>query len=806
MLNLLEFLSWVLLIGGLFYFRINLLLSLLTLYAYILLSWSIATISITTTIILTAVLSCITVPLLISPLRRKCFTKHILQNLAPKMPKISATEQEALNAGTVWFEAELFSGQPNWKNFFNTPAARLSKKEQDFLDTKVTMLCSMINDWEIQEQDNIPANIWSYLKQHKFFAIVIHPEYGGLHFSAYAHSEILSKIASCSITVAITVAVPNSLGPAELLQSYGTKEQKDYYLPKLAIGEEIPCFALTEPEAGSDATSITSQGIICSRNINNQATLGVLLNWNKRYITLAPIATVLGLAFKLYDPDNILGRGNELGITCALIPTNTAGITIGARHKPLTAAFLNGPTIGQDVFIPLDYIIGGESMIGQGWKMLVECLSTGRAISLPSSAVGCAKMAAATSGAYAKIRKQFKQAIGKFEGIQEPLARIASNLYIADAARQITVACIDAGQRPAILGAILKYHLTELSRKISLDAMDLHGGKGIMRGASNYLAQGFINSPIGVTVEGANILTRCLIIFGQGAIRCHPYLKQELDAILDTNKQRGLINFDRALLKHLGHILSNLVRCTFLSLTAAKLAPKVLNNTSPHIKSYIQNLSLATSCFALVSDIALIILGGKLKTKEFLSGRFADMLSMLYLSATAIKHFNDQNNPAELEPVVTYAVQNNLYLFWQAFQDILDNFPHPLLAKFLAIILMPYGRPIKKPNDKLTTKVAILLQSQGIARDLLLNNTYLSGNINNPVVKLEHAFKLVTRAEPIEAKMQQAIKEKVFASNDFTKILAESVQTSLINHEEAELLQEARAAVEQAITVDSFIT
>jgi acyl-CoA dehydrogenase len=804
MLNLLEFLSWFLIIGGLFYFRINAFLSLLTLYAYILISWDIAAISITTTVILTLVISCITAFLLLSQLRRKLFTSKILKLIAPTMPKISATEQEALAAGTVWFEGELFSGRPNWHNFFNTKAPTLSKEEQEFLDTKVEILCSMINDWQIQEQDNIPSNIWDYLKQNKFFALVIHTEYGGLNFSALAHSEILSKIASCSITVATTVAVPNSLGPAELLQNYGTEEQKNYYLPRLANGQEMPCFALTEPEAGSDATSIVSSGVIYKKNINNQETLGILLNWNKRYITLAPIATLLGLAFKLYDPDNILGRGKTLGITCALIPTNTPGITIGARHKPLTAAFLNGPTSGKDVFIPMDWIIGGEGMIGQGWRMLVECLSTGRAISLPSSAVGCVKVAAATSGAYAKIRKQFNQSIGKFEGIQEPLARIASNLYVCDAARQTTAACIDSGQKPSILGAILKYHLTELSRRSSIDAMDIHGGRGIMLGANNYLAQGFINSPIGVTVEGANILTRCLIIFGQGAIRCHPYLKQELDAILDPDKNRGLINFDRVFIKHIGHTISNLVRCKFLSFTSAKFIPTVLKSTSPQIKRYIQQLSRASSCFALLSDLSLIILGGKLKYKEFLSARFADMLSMLYLSATTIKRFNDQNNQMDMEPIVVYALQNNLHNFWQSCRDILDNFPNVIMAKALSAVLMPFGKPIKKPNDKLTKKVAMLLQTPGIARDLLLKNTYLSGNQDNPVVKLEQAFQQVIAAEAVEHKIQQAIKDGVFASNNFSSILEEAVQTTLISYAEADLVKATRAAAQQIIDVDSF--
>lgn len=518
-----------------------------------------------------ALFAVIALPLNLVEFRRNQLTKPLFKIYKSIMPEMSRTEKEAIEAGTTWWEADLFAGNPDWKKLHAIPVSTLSAEEQAFMDGPVEEVCRMVNDWEVtHERADLSPEVWQYLKDNKFFAMIIKKKYGGLEFSAYAQSCVLQKLCGASAVLASTVGVPNSLGPGELLQHYGTDEQKDYYLPRLAVGKEIPCFALTSPEAGSDAGSIPDFGIVCKGEWEGEEVLGMRLTWNKRYITLAPIATVLGLAFKLRDPDHLLGEEEELGITCALIPTHIKGVDIGRRHFPLNVPFQNGPTRGKDVFVPLDFIIGGPAMAGQGWRMLVECLSVGRGITLPSNSTGGVKMLALATGAYSRIRRQFKLPIGKMEGIEEPLARLGGNAYIMGAAAKLTVTGIDLGEKPSVISAIVKYHLTDRAQKCIIDAMDIHGGKAICMGPNNYLARGYQGAPIAVTVEGANILTRSMIIYGQGAIRCHPYVLPEMLAASHPDKEQALKDFDKAMFSHVGFAISNLVRSFWLGLTGAR--------------------------------------------------------------------------------------------------------------------------------------------------------------------------------------------------------------------------------------------
>ncbi|KZC66798.1 acyl-CoA dehydrogenase, partial [Yersinia pestis] len=549
----LSIIALLVLISVLFYHRVNLYLSSLILLVYTAaLSasqlWSFW-------VLLPLVIMLL--PLILTPLRKSLFSAPALRIFRSVMPAMSRTEKEAIDAGTTWWEGDLFRGAPDWKKLHNYPKPQLTAEEQAFIDGPVEEACRMANDFQItHELADLPPELWDYLKEKRFFAMIIKKEYGGLEFSAYAQARVLQKLAGVSGILAITVGVPNSLGPGELLQHYGTEEQKNHYLPRLARGDEIPCFALTSPEAGSDAGAIPDVGIVCMGEWQGKQVLGMRLTWNKRYITLAPIATVLGLAFKLSDPEHLLGDTVDLGITCALIPTHTPGVEIGHRHFPLNIPFQNGPTRGNDIFVPIDYIIGGPQMAGQGWRMLVECLSVGRGITLPSNATGSLKSVAMGIGAYAYIRRQFKISIGKMEGIEEPLARIAGNTYVMDAAATLITSGIMMGEKPAVLSAIVKYHCTHRGQRAVMDAMDIAGGKGICLGPANFVARGYQGAPIGITVEGANILTRSMIIFGQGAIRCHPFVLDEMAAA----QSNDVAAFDKALFGHLGHVGSSMVR------------------------------------------------------------------------------------------------------------------------------------------------------------------------------------------------------------------------------------------------------
>ncbi len=738
----------------------------------------------------------------ITELRREKITRPALDVYRTMLPSMSDTEREALEAGNVWWDGELFSGMPEWSRLMSAPAPKLSDEEQAFFDGPCEELCRMLDDWDIaHERGDMPPDVWAFIKKHRFFAMIIPKQYGGLEFSAYANAMVIAKLASRSATASSTVGVPNSLGPAELLLHYGTEEQKERYLPGLASAEEIPCFALTSPQAGSDAAAIIDSGVVCEGEWNGEKIVGIRLNWEKRYITLAPVATVLGLAFKLYDPDHLIGDTDDYGITAALIPTDTPGVTVGRRHNPLTIAFQNGPTSGKDVFVPLDYIIGGQEMAGKGWKMLVELLSVGRAITLPSSAAGGGQAAVYASGAYTQIRRQFNLPVAKFDGVGEALARIAGHTYIMNAAISVTSGSIDQGEKPAVPSAILKYHCTELGRKVGIDAMDVHGGKGVMMGPNNYLARGYMASPIAITVEGANILTRSLIIFGQGAIRCHPFVLRELNAAQDSNEERGLIEFDDALFSHIGYAISNLARSFFLALTHAKTSRVPFNTPT---RRYYQNINRYSAAFALASDFAMLTLGGKLKIKELLSARLGDVLSSMYLASTVLKHFENQGRRASDLPLVEWSVRTLMYTAQEQLHSFLRNFPNRPVAFFLRLFIFPRGRTYSSPSDELGRQVVDVITRTGEGRERLSEQAYTTIEPGNPLGLLQEALHLSEQVAPLEEKLRQARKEGLVSSDYLGHQIDEAENAEVIDAKDASRLREYLQKVEKLLAVDDF--
>lgn len=743
----------------------------------------------------------IAIPLNLVEFRRNQLTKPLFKIYKSIMPEMSRTEKEAIEAGTTWWEADLFAGNPDWKKLHAIPVSTLSAEEQAFMDGPVEEVCRMVNDWEVtHERADLSPEVWQYLKDNKFFAMIIKKKYGGLEFSAYAQSCVLQKLCGASAVLASTVGVPNSLGPGELLQHYGTEEQKDHYLPRLAIGKEIPCFALTSPEAGSDAGSIPDFGIVCKGEWEGEEVIGMRLTWNKRYITLAPIATVLGLAFKLRDPDHLLGEEEELGITCALIPTHIKGVEIGRRHFPLNVPFQNGPTRGKEVFVPLDFIIGGPAMAGQGWRMLVECLSVGRGITLPSNSTGGVKMLALATGAYSRIRRQFKLPIGKMEGIEEPLARLGGNAYIMGAAAKLTVTGIDLGEKPSVISAIVKYHLTDRAQKCIIDAMDIHGGKAICMGPNNYLARGYQGAPIAVTVEGANILTRSMIIYGQGAIRCHPYVLPEMLAASHPDKEQALKDFDKAVFSHVGFAISNLVRSFWLGLTGARFAAAPYKDQT---KGYYQQLSRLSANLAFLSDMAMGTLGGELKRKERVSARLGDVLSQLYLASSALKRYQDEGRQQADLPLLHWALQDALFKAQEAIDELLRNFPNRWIGLALRAVVLPLGRDLKRPSDKLDSQVARLLQAPSATRSRLAEGQYLTREEGNPFGLLEQALDDVLAAEPLFDKVCKAEGSKrPFTQLD--KVAEAGLALGVINPTEAELLRRAEESRLRTINVDDF--
>jgi acyl-CoA dehydrogenase len=745
----------------------------------------------------------VALPFNLPPLRRRLLGAPMLRLFRRLMPPMSDTEREALNAGTVWWDGELFSGMPDWNLLFATPAPSLSVEEQAFLDGPVEELCRLLDDWRINEEwRDLPPDVWRFLKEQGFFGMIIPKKYGGLEFSALAHSSVVMKVASRSITGAVTVMVPNSLGPAELLLHYGTDAQKAFYLPRLARGEEVPCFALTSLDAGSDAASMTDTGVVCRGEFRGKPdVLGIRLNWSKRYITLSPIATVLGLAFKLYDPEHLLGRKDELGITVALIPTSTPGVVIGFRHAPLHNYFQNGPTSGRDVFIPVEWIVGGPERAGQGWRMLVECLAAGRSISLPALAAGAGKVAARATGAYARVRQQFHVPIGRFEGIQEALARIGGLTYLMDGARVMTVGALDQGQKPSVISAIVKYHLTELMRRAVDDAMDVHGGRGIIMGPRNYLARVYEAVPISITVEGANILTRNLIIYGQGAIRCHPYLLKEIQAAGDTDPARATAAFDQAIFSHVSFAVGNAARSVWFGLTGARFASAPSDQP---VRRYCQQLTRMSTALALASDVAMLTLGGSLKRREALSARLGDVLSYLYLASATLKRFTDQGRPAADLPLVHWACWHSLYTIQQRLDELLINFPNRAAAWLLRRLLFPLGRPFRPPEDCLRGQVTALLTEPGPVQDRLTAGIYLPNDPDDRLGRLEAALLAVMAAEPVENTLRAAVHDRRLNASDGAALLDEAVSAGVISRAEAELVRNAETLRREALMVDEF--
>jgi len=732
------------------------------------------------------------------PLRRKLVTNFIFGPFKAVLPEMSSTEREALEAGDVWWEAEMFRGRPEWDKLLDFPYTPLTEQEKSFLANEVEEACRMVDDWKCEFEDkDLTPEVWQYLKDKGFFAMLIKKEFGGLGFSCAAQSAVVTKLATKSITLAVTVMVPNSLGPGELLMYYGTPEQQKQWLPGLVKGTELPCFGLTGPEAGSDATAMPDLGVVCYGDHQGKKTLGIRLNFEKRYITLAPVATVVGLAFKLRDPEGLLGDKTKVdyGITCALIPAKHPGVIIGRRHYP-GAAFHNGPIFGKDVFIPVEWIIGGPAMAGKGWRMLVECLSAGRGISLPALATAAGQTSYRLLGAYSRIRRQFKVAIGKFEGVQEATGRVAAHTYTLEAMRILTASAVDHCA-PSVVTAIAKYHMTELMRRIVIDSMDVLSGRGIQQGPRNSLATAYRSTPVAITVEGANILTRNLMIFGQGAIRCHPFVFPEMEAA----RTDDLPAFDQALFGHLGFSVNRAVRAMTLGLTGSRIARSPVDGiTAP----YFRQLERFSASLAFVSDLTMGVLGGKLKFKERLSARLGDVLSQLYIASSVLKYFLHHGQPAGDEAHMRWALDNCLFEIAKAFEDFLNNFPVRPAAWIMRLVVFPLGNQYTPVSDQLNAKVADQLLEQTELRDRVSWLVYTKGGPHDPVGRVEHAWKLLQKAEAPFLKYYRMMVKEELAGDDTGERLADAVNRKLLTREEADLVAEFDKARLDVIQTDHF--
>ena len=730
--------------------------------------------------------------------RREWISRPLLRWAKTQLPSLSRTEEEALSAGTVWWEGELFRGRPDWHQWLSVPTPGLSPDEQAFLDGPVEKFCAMLKDWEINfELADLPPKAWELIKQERFFAMVIPKRYGGLGFSAAAHAAVLAKIGSApaGITAGSIVAVPNSLGPAELLLKYGTEEQKDHYLPRLASGQDIPCFALTAPTAGSDAGAIPDTAVVCRGQWEGNEVIGLRLNWDKRYITLAPVATLLGLAVKLVDPDGLIGDDPAPGITCCLVPTSTPGVEIGRRHRPLAATFMNGPTRGEDVFVPLDAIIGGPDMAGRGWQMLNECLAVGRAVSLPSGSHGTMLAMSRTSGAYSRVRQQFGRPVGDFEGVAEALGRIGGRTYAVAAVSRITAGAVDLGEKPAVASAIAKFHCTDLMRQASLDAMDIHGGKGVMLGPKNWLASIFQSAPIYTTVEGANILTRSMIIFGQGALRCHPYLPRELVAIRDDDEAA----FDALLFEHLGWLTSVKVRCFVHALTGSLLAPAPKG--SP-VAGHFRRVARYSAALAFLSDILAVSLGNQLKLREALSGRMGDVLSWLYIASAALKRFEEEGRQADDRPLIDWCCHTAFRQCETALDGVLRHLPSRWLAAAVRLVLFPLGRHARPPRDADLFAIAKIMQTRGPARDRLLQGSW--DGKRTPAGQLEACLQAVEECESLERRLDRAETDGQLSPQSPDRRIASALEAGILSQGEAEALGRCHALINEIIAVDEF--
>lgn len=762
----------------------------------------------TSTLILIGAAVAIVALFAVVPLRRAVLSAPAFAAYRKVLPAMSSTEKDALEAGTVWWEGEIFRGAPDWKKLYSFPAPKLTAEEQSFMDNETATLCAMIDDWKVTTEDfDMPPHIWKYIKDAGFLGMIIPKKYGGKQFSAYAHSQIVTRLSTRSSALSVSVMVPNSLGPAELLLHYGTEEQKNHYLPRLAKGEEIPCFALTSPWAGSDAANIPDYGVVCKGMHNGKEVLGMKVTFNKRYITLAPVATVFGLAFKLFDPQRLLGGEEEVGITCALIPRIQPGVEIGRRHMPLNAMFMNGTIRGNEVFVPMEFIIGGQKNAGAGWRMLMDCLSVGRAISLPSSNAGMSQVTVQATTGYSRVRSQFATPVGKFEGVEEAIARMAASTYVQDACRKMAANAVDLGEKPSVTSAIAKYHVTEMARKVVNDGMDVIGGKGICLGPKNWLGRAYQQVPIGITVEGANILTRSLILFGQGAIRCHPYLLKEMQAAQNENRAQGLKDFDAALWAHIAFTIKNAVRTVVFSLTGARFAT-VNADVAPELRRYHQQVTRLAASYAFLSDVALLSLGGSVKRREKLSARLGDVMSYLFLATCAFKRYEDEGRQQADLPLVRFGVEECLYKAQEALVGVLDNFPLRAPAALIKFLAFPFGKPHDLPSDELGSQIGRLLIGPSATRDRLTAEVYTPENDDkDPIGVIELALKATIECEPIEAKIRKAQKENRFGDNpraNVRDIQALAAEMGIITAEEGAKLARRNALRDEVIHVDDF--
>ncbi|MGD8111130.1 acyl-CoA dehydrogenase [Vibrio sp. TRT 17S01] len=738
-----------------------------------------------------------------SSLRRKWVSDPAFKLFKKVLPPLSSTEKEAMEAGSVWWDGELFSGKPDFTKLHQYPKPALTAEEQSFMDNELETLLSMLDDHKIVKEDrDLPPEVWQYLRKERFFSLIISKQYGGREFSSLANSTIVSRIATRSISTAVTVMVPNSLGPGELLSHYGTQAQKDYWLPRLADGTDIPCFALTGPEAGSDAGGIPDEGIVCYGEHDGEKVLGIRLNWNKRYITLAPVATVLGLAFKMYDPDGLMGDKKDLGITCALIPADHPGVEFGERHDPLGLAFMNGPTRGHDVFIPMDWLIGGQDFAGKGWRMLVECLSAGRGISLPALGTAIGHLTSRTTGAYAYVRKQFGMSIGKFEGVAEALGRIGGLTYLLEATRTLTTTSLDLKEKPGIVTAIAKYHMTEMARTILNDSMDIHSGRAIQDGPMNYLGTHYLGIPVAITVEGANILTRNLMIFGQGATRCHPYVLQEMEAAANPDPKAGAEQFDKLLFKHITHATKNTFGAFGAALTGSML---VKADMSGPTKQYYREMTRISRALAVSADVAMLTLGGELKRKEMISARLGDALAYLYMASAALKKYEDEGRQQQDLDYVHYAVQHCFYHAAKSLQEAYSNYPQKAVGRILKLLVFPLGNHYQRPSDDLTVKLAESLMTPGAHRDRLTHLCYIGQDTNDSVGLMEQAFLAMYSVKSLERKLMKAAKDgKVDRKGPLKDRLNQALEAEVLTEQEVEKILAADKLRYQAIQVDNF--
>lgn len=745
-------------------------------------------------------------------LRRDKLSRPLLGWVRGRLPKLSDTEEEALKAGSVDWDGELFSGQPDWSKLLDAKPAHLSSEEQAFLDGPVEKLCAMLDDWRItHEHYDLPDKVWTFIRDNGFFGLIIPKEQGGKGFSHTAHSEIVMKVSTRSVSAAVTVMVPNSLGPGELLMEYGTDQQKQYYLPRLAKGEEIPCFALTSPIAGSDAGAIPDKGIVCKGQWDGKEVLGLKVTWNKRYITLAPVATLIGLAIKVYDPDKLLGDKDEVGVTCVLIPSDLEGVNAGARHMPMNTVFMNGPTWGNNVFIPMDQVIGGQDMLGRGWTMLLECLSIGRSLSLPALGTGAGKLASLATGSYALVREQFGRPISQFEGVQEALEPIAGYTYMMDAARLLTSGMLDRGVKPSVPSALLKYRNTDLMRVVINHAMDVVAGRGVITGPRNFLARAYQAVPIGITVEGANILTRSLMVFGQGSIRCHPYIVEEIEAAGMEDQDKAVRKFDGIFYRHIAHSTRNALRALLLGLSRGWLEPVPRQGD---IRPCYRQLARFSAAFALMTDISLLTIGGGLKARQRLSGRMADCLVHLYYASAVIKQWHEEGYPDDQRPLVEWGLKTCLRDFQASMRELIINFPVPILRWPLRLLIFPLGATgLNGPDDELGAKVAATIVDDTPLRKRISRGCYINSAEDDSLGRVLNAYRLANETHDMRERLHTAIRNRnedeldaiaLLMGHQREELVDWACERGIIKKEECDKLLEALMALYDVIRVDAF--